>query len=90
MDPQVAWALTALFLVMAVLYSSVGQGGGSGYLAAMALMGVAPENIRQTALTLNVVVAGIGLVHQEMRVVLDGHGRQVTDRMGGLSVNGTT
>jgi uncharacterized membrane protein YfcA len=62
MDPQVAWALTALFLVMAVLYSSVGQGGGSGYLAAMALLGVAPENIRQTALTLNVVVAGIGLV----------------------------
>ena len=60
MDPQVAWALTALFLVMAVLYSSVGQGGGSGYLAAMALMGVAPENIRQTALTLNVVVAATG------------------------------
>jgi uncharacterized membrane protein YfcA len=62
MDPQVAWGLTALFLIMAVLYSSVGQGGGSGYLAAMALVGVAPENIRQTALTLNVVVAGIGLV----------------------------
>jgi uncharacterized membrane protein YfcA len=62
MDPQVAWALTALFLIMALLYSSVGQGGGSGYLAAMALLGVAPENIRQTALTLNVVVAGIGLV----------------------------
>jgi uncharacterized membrane protein YfcA len=62
MDPQVAWSLTALFLIMAVLYSSVGQGGGSGYLAAMALLGVAPENIRQTALTLNVVVAGIGLV----------------------------
>ena len=62
MDPQVAWGLTAFFLLMAVLYSSVGQGGGSGYLAAMALLGVAPENIRQTALTLNVVVAGIGLV----------------------------
>lgn len=61
MDPQMTWALTALFLVMAVLYSAVGQGGGSGYLAAMALLGVAPENIRQTALTLNVVVAGIGL-----------------------------
>jgi uncharacterized membrane protein YfcA len=62
MDPGVAWGLTALFLFMAVLYASVGQGGGSGYLAAMALLGVAPENIRQTALTLNVVVAGIGLV----------------------------
>jgi uncharacterized membrane protein YfcA len=55
------WILTALFLIMALLYSSVGQGGGSGYLAAMALMGMAPDNIRQTALTLNIVVAGIGL-----------------------------
>ena len=62
MDPQVAWALTGLFFLMAVLDSSVGQGGGSGYLAAMALLGVAPENIRLTALTLNIVVAGIGLV----------------------------
>jgi uncharacterized membrane protein YfcA len=62
MDPGVAWGLTALFLLMAVLYASVGQGGGSGYLAAMALLGVAPADIRQTALTLNVVVAGIGLV----------------------------
>ena len=54
--------LTALFLVLAILYSSVGQGGGSGYLAAMALVGMAPDNIRQTALTLNIVVAGIGLI----------------------------
>ena len=61
MDSQVAWGLTGLFFLMAVLYASVGQGGGSGYLAAMALLGVAPENIRQTALALNVVVAAIGL-----------------------------
>ena len=60
--------LTALFLIMALLYSSVGQGGGSGYLAAMALMGVAPENIRQTALVLNIVVAAIGLVSGSVRV----------------------
>jgi len=62
MEPAIAWGLTALFLLMALLYSSVGQGGGSGYLAAMALLGVAPENIRQTALTLNIVVAAIGLM----------------------------
>ena len=64
--------LTALFLIMAVLYSSVGQGGGSGYLAAMALMGVAPENIRQTALTLNIVVAAIGLVKFSRAGFFDG------------------
>ena len=34
--------------------------------------------------------AGIGLVHKEMRVVLDGNVRQVTDGTGGLSVNRTT
>jgi uncharacterized membrane protein YfcA len=56
------WGLTGLFLVMALLYSSVGQGGGSGYLAAMAILGVQPEHFRFIALTLNVVVASIGLV----------------------------
>lgn len=61
-DPLASGLLTALFLLMAVLYASVGQGGGSGYLAAMAMVGMAPENIRQTALTLNVIVATIGLV----------------------------
>jgi uncharacterized membrane protein YfcA len=60
-EPMTWGILTTLFLIMAVLYSSVGQGGGSGYLAAMALMGMAPDNIRPTALTLNIVVAGIGL-----------------------------
>ena len=61
-DPGLILGLTALFLLMAVLYSAVGQGGGSGYLAAMALMGIAPEQFRLIALTLNVVVASIGLV----------------------------
>ena len=60
-DPSLIGGLTALFFLMAVLYAAVGQGGGSGYLAAMALLGVAPENFRLIALTLNVVVASIGL-----------------------------
>ena len=51
--------LAVAILLMALLYSSVGHGGGSGYLAAMALVGVAPEVMRPTALTLNVLVAGI-------------------------------
>jgi len=61
-DPGLIMGLTGLFLLMAVLYSAVGQGGGSGYLAAMALLGVTPEDFRLIALTLNVVVASIGLV----------------------------
>ncbi len=47
-------------LVMAALYSTVGHGGGSGYLAVLALSGIAPEEMRPTALLLNVVVSSIG------------------------------
>lgn len=53
--------LAALFLLVATLYSSVGHAGASGYLAAMALVGLAPEQMRPTALTLNLLVGGIGL-----------------------------
>ncbi len=48
-----------LVLVIAALYASVGHAGASGYLAAMALLGVAPAQMRPTALVLNVVVASI-------------------------------
>jgi hypothetical protein len=49
----------AIFVV-AVLYSSVGHGGASGYLALMAFLAVAPDVTRPTALILNVFVASIG------------------------------
>jgi uncharacterized membrane protein YfcA len=47
-------------LIMAAIYSMVGHGGGSGYLAVLALSGIAPEEMRPTALLLNIVVASIG------------------------------
>lgn len=50
--------LISLF-VIAFLYSAVGHGGGTGYLALLALFGVAPEFMKSTALTLNVFVAAI-------------------------------
>lgn len=46
-------------VVVAALYSSVGHGGGSGYLAVMALFTVAPEVMRPAALVLNIVVASL-------------------------------
>jgi uncharacterized protein len=49
--------LAAIFFVVAIFYSSVGHAGASGYLAAMALVGVMPEVMRPTALMLNIVVA---------------------------------
>jgi uncharacterized membrane protein YfcA len=51
--------LTAAFFVAAALYASVGHAGGSAYLAAMALVGVAPATMRPTALALNILVATI-------------------------------
>jgi hypothetical protein len=51
--------LGGVFLLVAALYSSVGHAGASGYLAAMALMGVAPEIMKPTSLTLNILVAAI-------------------------------
>jgi uncharacterized protein len=53
--------LALLFFAVAVLYSSVGHAGASGYIAAMALLGFAPEQMRPTALALNLLVGGIGL-----------------------------
>src|SRR3954447_5570970 len=55
--------LVLLFLaigVIALLYSSVGHAGASGYIATMTLFGLAPTVIRPTALVLNILVASIG------------------------------
>src|SRR5262245_30930017 len=59
------YELTLLFCIFAaaVLYSSVGHGGASAYLAAMALFSIAPDTMRPASLTLNIFVATIGLIH---------------------------
>jgi uncharacterized protein len=54
--------LTVLVFAAAVLYSSVGHAGASGYLAAMALVGVAPETMKPAALALNILAASIATV----------------------------
>ena len=54
--------LTALIFMAALLYSSVGHAGASGYLAAMAFVGVAPAVMKPAALTLNILVAVIAAV----------------------------
>jgi uncharacterized membrane protein YfcA len=51
--------LAVLFLVAATLYGSVGHAGASAYLASMALVGIAPEVMKPTALVLNILVASI-------------------------------
>ena len=51
--------LVCAFFAVATLYTTVGHAGASGYLATMAIVGVAPEVMRPTALALNVLVAAI-------------------------------
>jgi len=53
-------ALAAAVFLVALLYSSVGHAGASGYIAVLALFGLGVEAIRPTALTLNILVAAIG------------------------------
>lgn len=60
MDSTTVAALCVLFAVGAALYSSVGHGGASAYIAAMALFSIAPETMKPTALALNLLVAGFG------------------------------
>ncbi|MBI2884719.1 MAG: sulfite exporter TauE/SafE family protein [Candidatus Omnitrophica bacterium] len=53
-------SLTLLILIflVALVYASVGQGGASGYLAAMTLLEYAPAFMASSALILNLFVAG--------------------------------
>ncbi|CAN1507869.1 COG0730 Predicted permeases [Methylophilaceae bacterium] len=50
--------ILAVFLI-AMLYSSVGHAGASGYIAVMSLLSLAPEVIKPTALSLNILVGSI-------------------------------
>jgi uncharacterized membrane protein YfcA len=59
-DPTTVIALALLFALGAALYSSVGHGGASAYIATMALFSIAPDTIKPTALALNLLVAGFG------------------------------
>jgi uncharacterized membrane protein YfcA len=58
-DGIVIALLAAGMLVAAFGYAAVGHGGASAYLAAMALAGMAPQDMRPVALLLNILVASL-------------------------------
>jgi uncharacterized membrane protein YfcA len=60
MNPELIPFLAICIFIVAMMYASVGHGGASGYLAVMALLGLAPAALKPTALLLNIVVAGVG------------------------------
>ena len=54
-------ALLALGMLLAAFgYAAVGHGGASAYIAAKALAGVAPAEMRPIALLLNIIVSSLG------------------------------
>ncbi len=48
-----------LIFIMAILYSSVGHGGASGYLAVLSFFNFLPDEMATTALCLNILVSSI-------------------------------
>jgi uncharacterized membrane protein YfcA len=60
MENDLIVVLTAAVFVVALLYSSVGHAGASGYIAVMSLLNLAPAEIKPIALALNILVATIG------------------------------
>lgn len=56
------YILLLLLAIIAFLYSSVGHGGASGYLAVMALMGIAPSLMKPSALVMNLAVSAFSFI----------------------------
>lgn len=52
-------AIYPLITLIALLYSAVGHGGASGYLAIMSMFEIEPNMMASTALILNCITAGI-------------------------------
>ena len=60
---MIDYLLPLLFIFVAFIYSSVGLGGGSSYIAIMSIMAVPYQLIPTTSLTLNLVVTSIGIIN---------------------------
>ena len=57
------YLLPILFFFIALIYSSVGLGGGSSYAALMAISGISYQMIPTTSLTLNLLVTFFGMIN---------------------------
>ena len=68
---MIDYLLPLLFIFVAFIYSSVGLGGGSSYIAIMSIMAVPYQLIPTTSLMLNLVVTFIGMINFWRK----GHGR---------------
>lgn len=56
---QTIFLFLSILFIVAFLYASVGHGGASGYLALMAIFSIAPDQMKPTALLLNLFVSSV-------------------------------
>lgn len=56
-------SILLLIFIVAMLYASVGHGGASGYIAVLAIFGVANSMIKFSSLFLNILVSSIAFYH---------------------------
>jgi uncharacterized membrane protein YfcA len=57
-----AWLIAVSSLVIGFLYSSVGHGGASGYIAVLSLFGVMPGAYKPLILVINIIVASLAFI----------------------------
>ena len=57
------YILPILFFLIALIYSSVGLGGGSSYAAILAIVGISYQTIPITSLSLNLIVTFFGMIN---------------------------
>ncbi len=60
---ELLWLLAGVFFLVAMLYSSVGLGGGSTYTAVLTIAGVFYTIIPTISLSLNLIVTFIGMIN---------------------------
>ena len=65
------WQIFLLFFLIAILYSSVGFGGGSSYLAILAITGIVFTQIRSISLLCNIAVVSLNVIHFQKQRLYD-------------------
>jgi uncharacterized protein len=63
METEVILPVSLGIFIIAVLYSSAGHAGASGYIAVMSLFSLSPSFIKPAALVLNILVSALAFWH---------------------------
>lgn len=62
-SPHNIFIIALIFFLIALLYSSVGHGGASGYIMVLSFLALSPKIISTTSLTLNIFVSTLAFLN---------------------------